>query len=132
MRTPGLWASMRGIYALRSFGEAEGDSSRIRGLPHGALRAPRAPCGPKRLAHSPARSHPRSRKSSFRGHDLSHTGRFAPRARNGECATRIPGGALRATRWPAVPHRAATLTLVTTCRDASATSLGLRLHQVAL
>ena len=119
MRTPGLWASMRGIYALRSFGEAEGDSSRIRGLPHpGALRAPRAPCGPKRLAHSPARSHPRSRKSSFRGHDLSHTGRFAPRARNGECAT-----------WPAVPHRAATLT---TFRDASATSLGPRLHQVAL
>ena len=31
MRTPGLWASMRGIWnALRSFGE--GDSSRIRGL----------------------------------------------------------------------------------------------------
>ena len=32
MRTPGLWASMRGMYALRSFGEAEGDSSCIRGL----------------------------------------------------------------------------------------------------
>ena len=102
MRTPGLWASMRGMYALRSFGEAEGDSSCIRGLRlmglfvRHALRAGTVRAEAARPLSSPLTPEIEE-LSSFRGHDLSHTGRFAPRARNGECATCIPGSALRAT-----------------------------------
>ena len=100
MRTPGLWASMRGIYALRSFAVWR---SRRRFLPHTRPTSWGSSCATRSVRAEAARplSSPLTPEieelSSFRGHDLSHTGRFAPRARNGECATCIPGSALRAT-----------------------------------
>ena len=73
MRTPGLWASMRGIYALRSFGEAEGDSSCIRGLRlmglfvRHALRAGRSGSPTLQPAHT------RDRGRARLGATTSHT-----------------------------------------------------------